>query len=182
MAKDSSTIEVLLSLLARREVAPLYLLYGEEDFLIDEGVKAIVDAVLGDGERSFNLDTVSAADRDMREILAIASSFPMMAERRVVIIRDAERVTGKDADLLAGYCENPPHTTCLILVTSKPDFRRKPFTTIRRKGIIVESKPLYENQLPAWITTRAQTRFRHAAVLWAGGRSRRRARQRGEGR
>jgi DNA polymerase-3 subunit delta len=156
MAKDTSTLEDLLISLGRRDVAPLYLLCGEEDFLVDEAVQAIVHAVLGDGERGFNLDVVSAAELDVRDILALASSFPMMAERRVVVVRDIERITGRDVDVFAAYCENPSRSTCLVLVGTKPDFRKKPFSSLKRNGWVMEAKPLYENQIPSWITGRIQ--------------------------
>ena len=156
MAKDILTIDDLTERLGRNEVAALYLLFGEEDFLIDDGLKAIIQSALGKSERGFNLDVVSAGERDIREILAIASSFPMMADRRVVVVRDAEKITGKDADVLTGYCENPSRTTSLVLITTKPDFRKRPYSVLKRNGVVVESKSLYENQLPGWITSRVQ--------------------------
>jgi len=160
MAKDTPTIDDLLKSLSRKEIAPIYLLYGEEDFLTEEGTVGIIDAVLGEGEREFNLDVVSAADRDIREIVSIATSFPMMADRRVVVVRDVDKLAGRDADVLTAYCENPSRSTCLVLVGTKPDFRKKPYVTIRRTGKIFEARPLYDNQLPAWITSRAQKQGR----------------------
>jgi DNA polymerase-3 subunit delta len=156
MGKDGPTINDLMKSISRTEIAPVYLLYGDEDFLIEEGVGTLTNAVLGEGERGFNLDVVSAADRDIREIVAIATSFPMMADRRVVVVRDAEKVTGRDADVLTNYCENPSRSTCLILVATKADFRKKPYQTIKRSGMAFEAKTLYDNQLPPWITSRVQ--------------------------
>ena len=156
MARNAPTLDDLLASLSRGEVATLYLMFGEEDFLLDEGVQAIIDAVLGSGERNFNLDVVSATEMDVRDILAIASSFPMMAERRVVVVRDIDRVTGKDTEILTAYCENPSKTTCLVLVGTKPDFRKKPFQTLRRNARVMEARPLYENQIPAWVLARVQ--------------------------
>jgi len=160
MAKGTATIDDLLNSLSREEVAPLYLLYGEEDFLTDEGIAAITDAVFGSGDREFNFDAVSAAERDVREIVAIATSFPMMADRRVVVVRDVDKVIGKDADVLTSYCENPSRSTCLILVAVRPDLRKKPYVTIKRNGLVFESKPLYDNQLPGWITSRVEKQGR----------------------
>ncbi len=154
MAKDTATYDELVASLNRGDLAPLYLLFGEEEFLLEEGTRAIIRTVLGDGEKGFNLDIVSAADLDVRDILAIATSFPMMADKRVVIVRDVEKITGRDVDLFSAYCENPPRSTCMVLVGTKPDFRKKPFVTVRRNGRVVEAMPLYENQLPAWIAGR----------------------------
>ena len=160
MAKDTLTIDDLTARLAANDISPLYLLFGEEDFLIDEGVRAIIHAALGGGERGFNLDILAAGEHDIREILAIASSFPMMADRRVVVVRDAEKVAGKDAEVLAAYCENPSRTTSLVLITTKPDFRKRPYTVLKRSAVVVESKSFYENQLPGWIVSRVQRQGR----------------------
>ncbi len=154
MAKDASTFDDLAGSLSRGDVAPIYVLFGEEDFLIDEAVQAIIRTVLRDGEREFNLDIVSAADQDVRDILGIATAFPMMAERRVVVVRDIEKITGKDIEVFTAYCENPSRSTCLVLVGTKPDFRKKPFLNLKRNGRLMEAKPLYDNQVPGWIAGR----------------------------
>lgn len=142
----------LSSSLGRGEVAPVYLLYGEEDLLVEEGLDAILAAALPEAERTFNLEVVSGAESDGRGIVARVSSFPMVGERRVVVVRDADRLSAHDCEVLAAYADRPSSAGCLILVGTKPDMRKKPFAAIRKSGAALECKRLYENQIPAWIT------------------------------
>ena len=152
MANRGSTYEDLRDALAHKQFSPVYLLYGEEEFLAEEAEDAIVNAALEGGERGFNLDILYGSDADVRDIVSHALSFPMMAERRVVVVRGLDKLAGKE--LLSGYIEQPSPTTSLVLITTKPDFRKKPFTTLKASGFLVECKPLYENQVPAWINRR----------------------------
>lgn len=163
MAKEGTTYEDLLAGLARKQFAPVYLLYGEEDFLAAEALHAIIDAALTPEERGFNLDVMNGGESDTRDILAHASSFPMMAERRVVVVKDADKFSPKELELLANYVEQPSPTTALVLVATKPDMRKKPFPSIKKAGTVVEFKRPYENQIPAWITARVQKQGRQIA-------------------
>jgi DNA polymerase-3 subunit delta len=145
------TASSLAASLGRGEVAPVYLLYGEEDYLSGEALEAILPAALAGGDRTFNLDVVAAGETDGREIVARAASFPMVGDRRVVVVRDADRLSAHDCELLAAYTAEPSPSSCLILVAVKPDMRKKPFSAIKKSGWALECKRLYENQIPAWI-------------------------------
>jgi DNA polymerase-3 subunit delta len=147
-----STYEDLRGDLARKKLSPVYLLYGEEDFLTEEATEAIITTALAGGERGFNLDIVYGAEADVRSIVSHALSFPMMAERRVVVVRGLDRLAGKE--MLSNYIEQPSPSTSLVLVSTKPDFRKKPYVTAKAAAVLVECKPLYENQIPAWIARR----------------------------
>ena len=151
MAADALTSPELFASLSRGEVAPVYLLYGEEDFLAGEALDAIVQAALEGSDRTLNLDVLSGGETDGRDIVARASSFPMVGGRRVVVVREADKLSHHDCELLAAYAGEPSPSTCLILIAGKPDMRRKPFATIRKSGWALECKPLYENKIPAWI-------------------------------
>lgn len=155
MAKNQGpTYHDLLSALSKKVFSPVYLLYGEEDFLIEEATDAIVNAALTGDERGFNLDIMYGNEADTRDVVSHASSFPMMAEHRVVIVRDADKLA--QSEILANYIERPSPSTCLILACTKPDFRKKPFVTARKHAFVVECKPLWENQIPSWIAKQAK--------------------------
>lgn len=160
MAKEVTSYDDLLSGLARKHFAPVYLLYGEEDFLAAEAMNAIIDAALTGDERGFNLDIMNGGESDARDILAHASSFPMMAERRVVVVKDADKFSAKDLELLSNYVDHPSPTTALVLVATKPDFRKNPYASIKRNGTVLEFKRPYENQVPALISARVQKQGR----------------------
>ena len=151
MAKDASTSPELFASLARGAVAPVYLLYGEEDLLVEEALDAILQAALeGDG-RTFNLDVLRGGETDGRDIVERASSFPMAGGRRVVVVREADRLPAHDCEILAAYVGEPSPSTCLVLVAVKPDMRKKPFATVKRSGGALECKRLYEDKIPPWI-------------------------------
>lgn len=155
MAKSQGpTYDDLLARLAKRDFSPVYLLHGEEQFLAEEATDAILNAALTPDERGFNLDVMYGTEADPRDVVSHASSFPMMAERRVVIVREADKLG--QAEILANYIEHPSPSTCLVLVCIKPDFRRKPFVTVKKHGFVLECKPLWENQIPAWISRRVK--------------------------
>lgn len=139
-------------------LAPVCLFYGEEDFLIEEGIRELLDEAVPAEHRAFNLDVVQGAEADVRDIVARASAFPLMAERRAVLVRDVDKLGQKDLELLGSYVEHPSPSTVLILTAVKPDLRRKVFAAVRKAGAAVECKPLSEAQLPAWITRRLQAR------------------------
>lgn len=160
MASRGPTYEALRAELAHGTVRTAYVLYGEEDLLLDEALDAIVTAALAGADQGFNLDVMRGSEADGRDIVARASSFPMMAERRVVVVREADKLTGRDPDLLASYCERPSETTCLILAGTKPDFRRKPFVTVRKEGGAFEFRPLQQDALVSWIAGRVAARGR----------------------
>jgi len=152
VANSGPTYATLRADLRKETIAPVYVLFGEEDYLVDEAVDAIIAAAIGTGDRGFNLDVVYGGDTDGRDIVARASSFPMMAGRRVVVVRDADRMSARDTEILSAYVERPSPTTCLVLVGEKPDFRKKPFSFVRKAGAAIEFRHLFENQIPAWVT------------------------------
>jgi len=154
MAKETFSYNDLKRALAGKQFSPVYLFHGEEEFLVDEAAQSVINAALTLDERGFNLDILYGNEADAREIASHASSFPMMAERRVVLVREVDKLSNKE--LLAQYMENASPTTSLILLSSKPDFRRKPYLTAKKHGVVVEFKPLRENELPGWIGGRVQ--------------------------
>ena len=158
MAKQELTYHELESGLAGKQFSPVYLFYGEEDFLAEEAAQSVIENALTAAQREFNLDVVYGGETDAREIISHASSFPMMSDRRVVLVREMDRLFNKE--LLSSYIENPSSTTCLVLLSEKPDFRKKPYVSAKRHGRAFEFKPLYENQVPEWITGRLKLRAR----------------------
>ena len=84
------TLDALLRSLAKGELAPVYYLHGPEDVLKDEAVRAVVDRALDPALRDFNFDQRSAGQLDPEAISTLCTTLPMMAERRVVVLREVE--------------------------------------------------------------------------------------------
>ena len=146
--------------------SPIYLLYGEEDFLIDEGVQAITEHALEPGMKSFNLDVMDGSKVDAKDVVAHATSFPMMGPRRVVVVTEFEKLVGAEAarETVTAYVNRPLESTCLVLVSLNPDFRRKPFTDLKKKATLVECKPLYDQYVPGWIADRIKRQGKEAGA------------------
>jgi DNA polymerase-3 subunit delta len=136
---------------ARGEIYPLYYLYGDESFLIDESLAALETKALGDGLRDFNLTSFYGDEAEMSAIRDAVETLPMMAQVRVVVVKNAHELSDKDWEELAPVIDNPVSTTALICVGTKLDKRKKYSKRFIEKGIVVEFKRPYDNQIPDWI-------------------------------
>jgi DNA polymerase-3 subunit delta len=135
-----------------KDFKPVYLLQGEEPLFIDQLSKLIHDNVLEDYERDFNETIVYGKDADVRTVVLDAKGFPMMAERRFVMVREAQEM--KDIDLLESYLENPNPSTVLVLAHKykKVDSRKKVAKLFSKAGVVFTSDKIKEYQLVDWIT------------------------------
>jgi DNA polymerase-3 subunit delta len=112
------SLDALSKSLKKGELAPVYYLYGSEDVLKDEAVRSIIDAATDPAMRDFNLDQRSAAQVDPEEIHALCNTLPMMAERRVVLLREIEawKRKTKARNGFLRYLERPSPETVVILL------------------------------------------------------------------
>jgi len=138
----------------KKQFSPLYLFYGDEDFLIDQSIDLLIKAGVDESTRNFNLDVVYGSSIDAKSVVSLISQFPMMTERRIVIVREFDRILNKE--LLMSIVENPVLSTVAVFVSAKPDFRQKMFKAFQQYAIVVECKQLYESNIPTWIITRVK--------------------------
>jgi DNA polymerase-3 subunit delta len=150
------TSQEFLASAGRGSVSPVTLFHGGEDFLIDECVQKAIDATLDEGTKSFNLDVVYGSKTDVQEVIAHASAFPMMGDKRVVVVKEFEKLATTDPakEIFKAYLEHPLASTCLLLVSLDGDLRKKPFTDLKKLADVVECKPMYDNEVPDWIEKR----------------------------
>jgi DNA polymerase-3 subunit delta len=160
-AKEKISLDAILDDIRKRKFAPVYFFYGEEDFLIEEIADTLIANAVDSSSRQFNLDVVYGSDVDGKDIVARASSFPMMGERRVVIVRDFERAT--ELDPLMPYVEHPSPSTNLFLAASKVDMRKKIYAHLKKHAVSGEAAPLREYEIPSWVQRRAVTMGRKIA-------------------
>lgn len=142
----------ILANLKNKNYSPVYFLEGEEPFFIDRISDFILDNVLTEDEKGFNQTILYGKDLNIDAIMTAAKRFPMMAERQVVVVREAQNI--KNIDDLASYCEKPMPSTILVFNYKYKtiDKRKKLYKVLQKNGVYMESKPLYENQVPAWIS------------------------------
>jgi DNA polymerase-3 subunit delta len=131
---------------------PIYFLMGEEPYYIDKLTEFIEQNVLEEHERDFNQSILYGRDVTMEDVIGTAKRFPMMADRQVVVVREAQELS-RTIDKLEAYAENPqPNTVLVFAYKYKTLDKRKKITKLLDKvGVVFESKKLYENQVGDWI-------------------------------
>src|SRR2546425_5048538 len=131
-----------------------YLLYGDEDVLKDEAIRALLDAAVPEG-RDFNVDTRYALDLTPESLDALVNTPPMLAERRAVVIRGVEQLGKRKTKLrdeLMGYLASPNPSTLLILVVAAGE---DPDPELVRHSTAVRLDPLSAERVPRWVQHRA---------------------------
>ncbi len=125
---------------------------GEEPYYIDKISDYIEDNVLEEAEKGFNQMVLYGRDINVEDIVSNAKRFPMMAERQVVIVKEAQDLA-RQIEKLAAYADNPQPSTVLVLnyKYKKIDKRKALYKSIKKTGVVYESKKLYENQVADWI-------------------------------
>ncbi len=134
------------------QVKPIYFLMGEESFDIDKITEFIEKNLLIESEKDFNQIVLYGRDVSIEEIVANAKRYPMMAEKQVVIVKEAQDLS-RQIENLTSYVENPQLTTVLVICYKYKtlDKRKKLSKIIAKNGCLFESKKLYENQVGEWI-------------------------------
>ena len=142
----------IISDLKNKNYSPVYFLEGEEPFFMDRISDFILENVLTEDEKGFNQTILYGKDLSLDAIMTAAKRFPMMAGRQVVVIREAQNI--KNIEDLASYVEKPMRSTILVINFKYKtiDKRKKLYKALQKNGIYFESKPLYDNQVPAWIS------------------------------
>ncbi|WP_405369093.1 DNA polymerase III subunit delta [Nonlabens sp. Asnod2-A12] len=145
----------ILADLKQKRYAPVYFLCGSEPYFIDQVSDYIEDNVLDEGEKGFNQTVIYGKDTTMSEVLENAKRFPMMSEHQVIIVKEAQHLT-KQLAQLESYIEQPQTTTILVFAYKykTPDGRSKITKLLKKHAVYMESKPLYENKVPAFVTGR----------------------------
>ena len=169
----------LQSAIKHHGIQPLYLVSGEEkrsgetremeDCLRDQAVATIKAAVLGgaDGE-DFNYDVLYGDESDAAEILARATEAPMFGERRLVMVKAADRLPARDRDALLPYLDHPCDSTTLVFVAAKLDRRQRFTKALKERAVTVECSTLPDHHLMDWIrreADRAGVRLNEETIL-----------------
>lgn len=140
-------------------IKPIYFLFGEEPYYIDAIATYIEKNVLQEEEKGFNQMVLYGRDVTIDEIVSNSKRYPMMAERQVVIVKEAQHLY-RTIEQLQKYVENPQSTTVLVICYKykKFDKRKKLYKAVKEKGVIFESKKLYEDRVPNWIRKHLQAK------------------------
>lgn len=154
MAKKAGpTYDEIVRQINAGDFRPIYYLMGEEPYYINLLADLIVEKALKEEEKDFNLTLLYGPDTSGDEVVNAAKRYPMMAERQVVLVREAQNLSGRES--LAFYCQKPLSSTILVICHPHGtlDRRTKLATELSHAGIIFESGKIYESQLPGFVSS-----------------------------
>ncbi|MHA7128505.1 DNA polymerase III subunit delta [Algoriphagus namhaensis] len=153
----SHTAESIIKDLKSNKYAPVYFLEGDESYFIDFIVKYIEKNAIPEAERGFNQVVLYGKDSNVGQIINNARKFPMMAERQLVIVKEAQYLAdlGKEESqkLLIGYLENPLPSTILVFAHKgkKLNGNLSLAKKLKKLAVYLESKKISDYKLNEWI-------------------------------
>lgn len=132
---------------------PVYLLMGTEPYYPDLVCDEIIKYALTDSERDFNQTVFYGLDTDADTVASECRSYPMMAERRLVVVKEAQSM--KTLEDLATYASDPMESTVLVILMhgASADKRRALYKNVQKKGVVLVSDALRDYEMPQWITS-----------------------------
>jgi DNA polymerase-3 subunit delta len=137
--------------IAEGKFKPVYLFHGEESFFIDLLEEQISDTVVPEAQRAFDMTVFYGKDSKVEQIKEALVRYPVLSKYHLVIIKEAQMLD--KIDDLTTYAAKPVDTTIWVIVykTKKLDGRKALYKAIQENGVVFESKPLYDSQIPTWI-------------------------------
>ncbi|MBQ3722919.1 MAG: DNA polymerase III subunit delta [Bacteroidales bacterium] len=155
MAKSGVNIEAqtreLINDIRQKNFKPVYLLMGEEPYYPDKICQEIIDHCLEEWEQDFNQTVCYGSDVDAEMVITAARRFPMMAERQLVVVKEAQLM--KDIEQLSLYCAQPLDSTVLVVLLHRAsvDKRKAFYKAVQKVGVIVDSPAVREYEIVNWI-------------------------------
>lgn len=146
-------MKALRPALQDKQFAPAYYLHGDDEFLKEDALRHLLDAALDPSTRDFNLDQRRGAELDAASVTSLVNTPPMMAERRVVVVRDAPALK-KDARVALERYLAAPAPDVLVLLTAPAD--TSPEKHLLALTVELDCKHLTGAQVPKWIAARVQ--------------------------
>jgi DNA polymerase III subunit delta len=158
----TSTYFQLVKDFQKRNFANIYLFYGEEPFYIDELSDYLTENVLNDIEKDLNQVILYGRDSSVAQVVNSSKQFPMIGERKLVVLREAQDLDIKkeeNLNLLLSYFNHPQPSTVLVICHK---YKAPPAKLLKAllasdKAVTVESKRKYDSELPGWITTQVKS-------------------------
>ena len=148
----------ILKELKSKQYRPIYFLHGEESYFIDEISHYIEKNVLSESEQAFNQTILYGKDVDHLAILDTARRYPMMSPYQVVLLKEAQDM--RTLPELLSYIEKPMESTLFVICYKhkRYNFNSKFGKALKKHAVVFESKPLYDNQVPGWISIYLKSR------------------------
>ncbi len=137
---------------------PVYVLVGTERLLIERAVDAVRKAVDSMGAPGFNVEVFDGKGLEAARVISAARTLPMMADMRFVLLRHVDAMTPTEQTNLVGYLDDPSDSTCFLLTATKLDGRGKLAKAAKKRGYLIDAKPLRGRELREFIRAEATAR------------------------
>jgi DNA polymerase-3 subunit delta len=158
----AENFESIAADIRKGKFSPLYFFCGDEAYFIDALCDLIEAHALNDMEKAFNQTIAYGKDLSARQVLETCGRLPMMAERQLVMVKEAQALSMKqeEEEQYLRYLKNPVKSTVLVFAWKHgtPDGRKSFGKEIKKSAVYFESKPLYENQVAPWLKNWLHTR------------------------
>ena len=154
-------LDLILKNIKNKELLPLYFLHGEESYFIDVAVKSFENDVLTEDEKAFNQTILYGKDTSYAEIFSLARQFPMMGEKMVIIVKEAQdlKLAEDETKALISYAENPVESTLLVFAHKNKKLdgkKRKLNDLLKKKNFIYESSKIKDQEVAKFIQAQLQ--------------------------
>jgi DNA polymerase III subunit delta len=150
---------------ARGPFEPVYYFHGADDYLKEDALRDLIASAVDPATRDFNLDVRAASDLDAETLGSLLGTPPMMAERRVVVLRDVQAMKKDTRGALERYLAQPAPDVMLVMVAPAGE-AKKGDEALRAQAYPVEFAPLDDDRLPKWIAHHASEE--HGATITPG--------------
>ncbi|MBN1277296.1 MAG: DNA polymerase III subunit delta [Deltaproteobacteria bacterium] len=154
--KEGISPELILKQCRDGRLSSLYLFHGPCEFLIEKTLDSIRKEFMPEAAKDFNLHVFYGDSSSPGEIIETASSLPFLSENRLIIVRRADNFTTEGLEAFIPYLENPVESTCLIFVSSKPNFNKRFYKKIMEFGHGVNFKELDDRAVVPWLKKTAK--------------------------
>jgi len=166
MEKETLDFDKLRLAVRHKRFSPVYVFYGNEEFLIEESIKSVLENALAEGTREFNFDIIYGNEIDVQSLISLLLLFPVMSPKRVVVMRNSEKFLNKlsrskkekDAESFINYLKRPNPDTIFIIVLNEVDFEKEIYKKLFELAEVVELRAPYDWQIPNWIAKRVKER------------------------
>lgn len=131
------------------DLKPVYLIYGSEALLLDRAVARLRERLAKVADLDFNFDQFDGAGASADSVIGAANTMPFMSERRLVVVRDVDRMAADEQAKLAEYAKDPSEQTCVVLVATKIPKNSRLYKAVAAAGGVSEYSAPRRSEYPA---------------------------------
>jgi DNA polymerase III subunit delta len=146
------------------DLKPVYLIYGDEDLLLERAVRRLRARLAQVADLDFNMETFDGESASADDVIAAANTLPFMSDRRLVIVRGVDKMPTSALQALADYAANPANHTCLVLVARKIAKNTRLFKAVDAAKGTAEYKAPRRNEYPRAVAEMFHERGRAISI------------------